>query len=269
MTVFTIVGSAGYIGTALADRLQAIGHTVGRADRKTNLFSRPLGHIIFAAGITADFRARPAETVEAHVSLLSNVLQRAEFTSLLYLSSTRVYRRSTSGYESSLFSFCPEDPEDLYNLSKALGESLCLARPDPQIRVARLANVIGEGNMSPSFFESLLRDACRNRRLRFESAPSSAKDFVSLLDVVSVLPEIAVRGKERLYNVASGIAISNAEIAALFESVGIDVEFTGNSSTQIFPAISIRRLQREFAFVPEPVLMVMRSMINKRFGLDD
>ena len=36
----------------------------------------------------------PFDTIRAHVSVLSEVLEHAEFESLLYLSSTRVYGRS-------------------------------------------------------------------------------------------------------------------------------------------------------------------------------
>lgn len=266
---FTIVGAGGFLGRALADRVEAAGHSVRRALRGADLFSAPLGHLIYAAGVTADFRTRPAETVDAHVSLLMDILARARFSSLLYLSSTRVYRRASSGHETAVLSCSPDDPEDLYNLSKALGESLCLARGTPDIRVVRLSNVIGAGNPSPSFFQALLSEAQSGGRIRIEAPASAAKDYVCLDDVVSVLPEIAVRGRERLYNVASGACIANAEIAAQFEAAGVRVEFSGNAAVGAFPAISIRRVQDEFGFSPRPVLPLMRALIDEQLRRDD
>lgn len=266
---FTVVGAGGFIGTALADRLQANGHTVERVGRGADLFSRPLGHLIYAAGITADFRRKPAETVDAHVNLLLSILRHSDFNSLLYLSSTRVYRRSKCGEESALLSCIPEDPEDLYNLSKALGESLCLSNPRSDIRVVRLANVIGGGSTSPSFFAMLLDEAQIYKCLRIESAPNSAKDYITLQDVLMVLPEIAIHGRERVYNLASGVMISNAEIAALFEEKGVQVEFTTAVVSQIFPTISNRRIREEFGFYPEPVLPLMEALIYERLKKND
>ncbi len=52
-----------------------------------------LGHAFYCIGLTADFRSRPFETIEAHCGLLKEVLSGSRFSSFVYLSSTRVYAR--------------------------------------------------------------------------------------------------------------------------------------------------------------------------------
>ena len=267
MAQFTVIGARGFIGSALCLHLEATGHSVERIGRNVDFSDRPLGHVIYAAGVTADFRTRPFDTVDAHVCHLSSLLQVAEFKSCLYLSSTRVYSRSTDGCESAQLAFRPDDPEDIFNLSKALGESICLSNPRPEIRVARLSNVIGEVNTSPCFFSILLHDAVNYGRLKFKSSPDSAKDYVSLKDVVTNLCMISLHGREKIYNIASGTVISNSEISSLFSAVGIPVEFAHNAVSLSYPSISIRKLVDEFSFHPEQVLPLMQKIINKQLKL--
>ncbi len=97
LSTFTVLGATGYIGSRLVAHLQAQGHTVWAPARgDAEVFTRPLGHVMYCVGLTADFRTRPFDTVDAHVGLLAEVLRRAQFESLLYLSSTRVYMGAAS-----------------------------------------------------------------------------------------------------------------------------------------------------------------------------
>ena len=59
--------------------------------------------MIYAIGVTADFRTRPFETMEAHVSVLCEILRDARLDSLTYLSSTRLYGGAASTGEGTDF----------------------------------------------------------------------------------------------------------------------------------------------------------------------
>ncbi|WP_228856685.1 NAD-dependent epimerase/dehydratase family protein [Desulfomarina profundi] len=146
MEEFTVYGSTGIIGSHVTRYLEKNGFSVNTPDRDEVLsFSTPLGHVLYCIGVTADFRNRPIDTVQAHVCVLSEILRRGDFTSLLYLSSTRIYSGADSGREDARFSLDPSDPSDLYNLSKLMGESLCLQCGRKGVKIARLSNVVGDG----------------------------------------------------------------------------------------------------------------------------
>jgi len=253
---WTVLGASGTIGRRLVSRLRASGQTVATPGRDDDgLYRRPLGHVIYAIGLTADFRQRPYDTVQAHVSVLAELMQQADFESLLYLSSTRVYGRATSGREDSPLPVLTQDPSDLYNLSKLLGESLCLQDPRTSIRVVRLSNVVGgEDADSANFIPCLVRDA-RGGRIVLQTASDSAKDYIHIDDVVELIPRIATTGRMRLYNVASGVQTTHAQwTTQLAARTGCGIEVTAGAPTVRFIPIDITRIRAEFDFQPRPVL---------------
>lgn len=261
---WTVLGSSGTIGRCLVARLRAAGQTVdtpGRGD--ADLYRRPLGHVIYAIGLTADFRQRPYATVQAHVSVLAELLQQADFESLLYLSSTRVYARAASGREDSPLPVLAQDPSDLYNLSKLMGESLCLQDARAGVRVARLSNVVGgEDADSANFVPSLVREA-RAGRIVLQTAADSAKDYIHIDDVAELLPRIAADGRERLYNVASGVQTTHAQwTEQLAAQTGCAVEVTPDALSVRFIPVDIGRIRAEFDFQPRPVLAALAGAFS-------
>lgn len=240
---FTVLGASGFVGKRLAKALEGEVCMPSRQDENA-LFQGDLGHVFYCIGLTANFRERPFDTVEAHVCLLRRILERAQFESLTYLSSTRVYEGAAATDEDSVLQVSPANPGHLYNLSKLMGESLCLAS-GRKTRVARLSNVFGAG-MRQNFLSQVLEEAASSGTIRFLSAPASAKDYVSLTDVVRWLPQIALHGAHATYNLASGSNTSNAEIARLLQRKGISVDYAADAPEWSFPAIDTRRLEREF-----------------------
>ena len=116
--IFTVIGGKGFVGGAVAQRLQADGHEVFVPERDDkSIVQRKLGHVIYAAGVTADFRSRPFDTLRSHVGLVSEVLEFSDFDSLLYLSSTRMYRHANISREDATIALRRNDPEDFYDLS--------------------------------------------------------------------------------------------------------------------------------------------------------
>jgi nucleoside-diphosphate-sugar epimerase len=259
---FTILGATGSIGSLLHTHLEEAGTQVFAPARGDDgIFERPLGRVVYCVGMTADFRARPVETVEAHVELLRQVLARASFESLLYMSSTRVYRGLDQGEEDLPLQVRPGDADDLYNASKLLGESLCLASPRGEGRVVRLSNVVGPGARSPSFVSSLVAAALDTGSIRLETHPDSVKDYVDIRDVVELLPQI-VDGRERIYNVASGVQTTHRDVAELLATLtGCDVEFHKDAPRASFPPISTGRIAEEFGFAWRSLRTSLEDMV--------
>lgn len=261
---WTVLGASGVIGRHLVARLRAAGETVFTPGRGEDiLHGRPLGHVIYAIGLTADFRQRPFDTVQAHVSLLAEVLQHANFESLLYLSSTRVYEHAAEGREDAWLPVQAQNASDLYNLSKLMGESLCMHGGRGDVRVARLSNVVGGDDAdSDNFVPSLVR-AARAGRIVLRTALDSAKDYVHIDDVVELLPRIATEGREQLYNVASGVQTTHAQwVEGLTKQTGCVLEVASDAPVVHFAPIDIRRIRAEFDFEPRLALSALLPMVD-------
>jgi nucleoside-diphosphate-sugar epimerase len=259
---FTVFGASGFIGRSLTRYLKARGQACfepARGDR--TVFERPLGHVVYCIGLTADWRTRPLDVVEAHVTFLEQILRRAQFSSMLYLSSTRIYKRSASGSEEAVIPVLTSDPDDLFDASKLLGEAICLADSRPT-RVARLSNVYGPDLRSENFLSSIIRDALKGR-IVLRTALDSAKDYVSVDQVAPLLFQIATGGRRRVYNVASGLDTTHATIVGeLVKHTGCEVEVVPNAPRTGFPRMDVSRIREEFGFSPREVAGDLGKLVD-------
>lgn len=253
----SVFGAQGFVGRNLVQHLRARGYDVrplGRGD--TSWRGSDLGHAFYCIGLTADFRSRPFETIDAHVSVLTDLLRAAAFTSFVYLSSTRVYARAATTDESAAIPVQAAEPDDLYNISKLMGEAACLGSGLRNVRVARLSNVFGEDLGSSNFLTSVIRDAVEAKSVRLRTSLASEKDYVWIGDVVTALEAIATRGSEAITNVAYGANTTHGEIMdALANATGARIEVEANSPAIRFPPIATQRLNelagaRRTALVP-------------------
>ena len=262
---FTILGASGAVGSRLHSFLEQGGHEVFAPRRDDpGIYSRDLGHVIYCIGVTADFRRKPFETVESHVTVLGELLKRASFTSLLYLSSTRVYLGADSTDESANCRVNTNHPDDFYNLTKLTGEALCFASGRTNVRVARLSNVFSVDAGSENFLTELVRDALKTRQLTIRTSLESAKDYIAVPDVMELLTRIAVSGKQMLYNVASGTNISNRMLVERLAALtGCRVTVTAAAPEIVFPPISTSRIRQEFCSPASDVLIDLPRMLQE------
>ncbi len=261
MSRFTVLGASGAIGSRLVTALRANGHEVLAPEREDQHWQiQPLGHVIYAIGITADFRSRALDTVEAHVCVLAPLLRSAVFESLLYLSSTRIYGASALGREDTPLVVNPRAPSDLYNLSKLMGESMCMNCGRSGVRVARLSNVVGADDVdSPNFLPSLQREA-RAGHINLRTALTSAKDYIHIDDVLDLLPRIAQFGKHALYNVASGQQVTHQQwLDHLVAMTGCTAQVLEDAPVAGFAPVDVTRIQNEFGFKPRSVLSALTN----------
>ena len=72
---------------------------------------------------------------------------------------------------------------------------------------------------------------------------------------------IAVSGRARLYNVASGQNVSNGALAETLASLGIACHFEPNAPAMRFSLLSVERLAREFGHAPQSVLAALPALL--------
>lgn len=263
---FTVIGASGFVGSSLAQVLQDRGAHVWLPGRQESWpRCEALGHVIYCAGLTADYLARPFDTVQAHVSHLAQVLQSTGWDSLVYLSSTRLYDSSSAAvaHEDAQLLLNPANPRHLYDLSKALGESLCHVAGQGKARVARLACVYDSPLDEDGFLPLLVRSAMAAKqtgqiRLEIESSPHFTRDYVHLPDVVEALIRIALHGRQAIYNVASGVNVPNAELFDYVERRwGCRINPLSQARPPAVAQVDTGRLREELEWRPSPVFEVM------------
>ena len=188
-------------------------------------------------------------------------------SSLVYLSSSRVYRRSASpATEDSLLGCDPNQLEDLYDISKMLGESVSLLST-PRAHILRLSNVYGHDPKSPTFLASIIRQALETGEIVLRTALTSAKDYIGIDDVIDVILDIVREGTQSIYNVACGRNTSHgALVAAISKITDCRVRVAPGAPEIVEPLISIQRLEDEFAFAPAVLLDGLSDLINTIAG---
>jgi nucleoside-diphosphate-sugar epimerase len=258
----TVFGPKGFVGSHLSAHLESEGWAVRRVARGDESWrGEALGHVFFCVGLTADFRERPLDAIDAHVGAAVTVLRHGRFESFLYLSTTRLYSGAAEAVETARITVDPSDPSDLYNLSKLAGEAACLALARPTVRIARLSNVFGPGMGRQNFLGSIVAAAVHGR-LSLGQAPESSKDYVAVEDVVAALARIAVAGEARLYNVASGADVTHGELLGeLVRLTGCDAAVEAGAPTVRFPTIRTARLHELLDWRPVSVLERLPRLI--------
>ncbi|HEY9235445.1 MULTISPECIES: NAD-dependent epimerase/dehydratase family protein [Phenylobacterium] len=263
MTGYTVIGARGFIGSRLVKALRARGDEVfepGRDD--PDLLSRELGAVFYCAGLTGDFATRPFDTVEAHVGLLTRLLRSGRFERLVYLSSTRVYDSlgAEGGRESDELRFDVAAPRNVYDLSKALGENLTLARSEGRGSVARLANVFDWADEAGGFLSDLLKRARGEREIVLASSPEAGRDYIHVNDVIAALVAMDDQRAGGIVNVASGVTVSNGQIAEAMAKAGWRLSLTGQGIAH-GPVCDTSRL-RALGVAPRDPLVVIEEALR-------
>jgi nucleoside-diphosphate-sugar epimerase len=266
---FTIFGGRGFVGRNLATYLEAGGHEVALPARGAEAAvagtGECLGHAVYAIGLTGNFRQHIYETVEAHVTKHAELIRAAKFQSWLYLSSTRVYGGLGADAHASETAAIPITPsrDSLYDLSKLLGEATCFANSNPAVRVARLSNIYGAGHSPSMFLGSVIEELANTGSVVINEASSSSKDYMAIEDVCELLASIALSGRERLYNVASGIPVPHQAIAEKLSSLtGGKVTFAAGAPERRFPVIDTSRIAAEFHHTPRSLIGDLESLLR-------
>nr|WP_315475345.1 NAD-dependent epimerase/dehydratase family protein [uncultured Undibacterium sp.] len=260
----TIVGGNGFVGRALANRLQSLGWRVWVPNKNDpSLFERELGSVFYCAGLTADYLARPFDTVGAHVCLLNSIIHQASFDKLVYLSSTRVYDGLHGLVDETMdLHLNPNNPRHLYDLSKLMGESICLN--SGKASVVRLSCVYHDETDLDGFLPQLIRQVLdsSSTELVVDTSPFYERDYVCLNDVVLALICIEETGQPRIYNVASGENIQNSALFSVINDIcKVNIVSTRDVRPAESPRVSLMRMFEDFSWQATPVLQELKRIL--------
>ena len=261
---FTVFGSKGYLGSSFTKYLKSQNIECLTLDiRNDEIPKENLGHVIYAIGVP-NFKENPMKAVDAHVFQLNKLLNKINFDSFLYLSSTRVYHNTSSTDENASLIVNPSDFHNLYNISKIMGEAICNISKQQNVRIVRLSNVIGNNFGSNVFLTSIIQDALKTKKIILQSKLDSEKDYVYIDDALNMMLKISLQGKNSIYNIASGQNIKNNEIVnKLKEITGCKIEVMKNATIHLFPPISIKQIQKEFNFEPTSILNKFEKIVSE------
>ena len=248
-----ILGSNGWIGSELVKYFSSLKYNVIKVNRRNLdewINSKDFKNIvIYAIGITGDFRSRIAESFEANVSILNKVLQSqlGNIDHFIYLSSTRIYIRNSTTNEDECIFLKSNQQSDFYNISKLMAEALVLNNQNENYKVLRLSNVLGVNQPKETFVGQLMHEANENGNALILQSIKSAKDYISMEDLTFYVEKIITKGMYRIYNIAYGQNISHKDIANWLYKKGFNISFKEDSSELFVPKeIDISRLLNEF-----------------------
>lgn len=265
--MITLTGGHGFVGAEIAKQLTLQGMEYQIPDRNESFKGRELGDIIYCIGLTADFRSRPFDTIDAHINVMKEMLMSSSFDSFTYLSSARIYVHNKAAVdEDSPIEIQVNDPFDLFNLSKLTGESLLL-NTGKNVRIVRLSNVFGNDFASENFLTSIVRDAVVNKEIVLRTTPDSAKDYIDVESAAKVIIRIALEGRSTIYNVASGTNTTNQAIVGEIQRLtGCAISYIAKPEHIVFPAINVEKIKKEFQFKPKISAVGALDRIIKSFA---
>lgn len=259
---YTVIGGRGFIGSEIVGNLKAKGETVVVPPRDDDsLFNSELGIVIYAAG-NGDCANTPFDVYKSNTELLAALLEKASFDKLIYISSTRLYMEQEGASESDDLTVCTNDNRRLFNLTKLVSEELCLKSARETI-IVRPSNVYGLALKSKLFLPSIIRNAISNHHIDMYVAPEYAKDYVAVSDVAEVIYQISRHSQHKIYNIASGVNTTAADIAELISNkTDCTIKWHDGFKGEYFPPTDNSRTVTEYSHTYRNVLADIEIMID-------
>jgi len=259
-----LTGHSGFVGSRLLASLRTRGFEILTFPETLDLALAPPPRpestpdaVIHLAALTPQTGKPEAEIGSVNTRITRNLLE-----SLAGGGTGRIVYLNTNGY--GIPRYLPVDEEHPlqlrpgYQESKYAGEEMTLDFADREkIRAAslRLFNPYGPGQREPFLIPAIIGAIRRNRPIELKE-PESRRDYVYVDDVVAALEACleADLPKRAIYNIGSGEARSNREIAELLRGIaGSDVpvrDIGGPGRAAYEVRADISRAGRELGWTP-------------------
>jgi len=263
MTRVLVTGHSGFIGNRLLETLPPEGIEIMTLPETLDLSLGPprlpeagIDGVVHLAALTPHTGRPKTEILDSNIRITLNLLAALEGNApriFVYLN-TNVY---------GIPAYLPVDeehpvqPASLYHASKYIGEKLIKdfgRRRRCRTVSLRLFNPYGPGQKKPFLIPSIIASLRENRPIELKE-PQSKRDYIFIDDVCSAIARalFSDTAAGAVYNIASGVASSNLDIARRLRDVGgIDVpisEMPGGGGAYEVRA-DIGKAERELRWLP-------------------
>ena len=223
-----VLGARGFVGGAVRGELERVGRweVIGLGSTDCDLTDRvavrerigPLAkdaHVVLSSSVLL-LPGEPVSIFDANVAMARNLTEAlagqrpASFT---FLSSSDVYGRPPS--ETPLREQSPLAVTGHYGLSKLVAERLLNFGIDAPLGVFRLPGVYGPGDGARSIVGQFATRLLDGQALTLAGGGTALRDYVHVQDVARLIAAQLMQPVTRTLNVATGRAISLAELAAV------------------------------------------------------
>lgn len=258
----TIFGSSGFIGSHLLSFAKTLGYSVLTPRWQDGVPGGDLGTIIYCCGV-GDCN-RPIDVIHSHVGFLSEVLQKATYQKVVYISSTRLYINSLSTSEDADLLLSEKDSRKLFNLAKLTGEDICKKLTENSL-IIRPSNVYGLATNSTLFLPSLVRDAILKQEINLFVARDYAKDYLLVDDLSKACFDLIEKGISGTYNVGSGQNVTSELIVdMLVKETGCKANWSSKIFNENFSPIDVSKIKSVLVdYSPRLLVSELETMIAK------
>jgi nucleoside-diphosphate-sugar epimerase len=274
-----LTGASGYVGGAAVGRLLGAGmQVVGLSRKPAHAISAEdqVRFDISAPGVAAEIArsVQPCEViVHAAASLehdlfaasvtLSNCLGTQEMLKLsslwksyfVYISSVPVIGMPRN---LPITEDHPVAPPTAYHASKLFGEHLVSLATQEGIpgAILRLTSPVGPGMPENRILSVFVSQTVKSKPIQLAGKGGRRQDYVDARDVAAAIEKCLVVRSQGIYNIASGRAVSNLEVARKCVAVlgsNSPIEFNGRADPQESWVwdVSIARAKKDFGFQPQ------------------
>jgi|GEM_PF-4926635 len=253
----TVVGAKGIIGSHLVDLIKRQPDLeLIETDRGYKIQPNfDYGIVVYCAGITVNYQNYG--TVDAHVVHLNEWLERAMYSKIIYLSSTRIYNGLTEGNEAT--ERFVVSAGDFYNQTKLLGESIVRFSCRRPYVIVRPSHVLAYTPHAPTFFWTVLRQAREQGKIELEESAEMSRNYIVIYDLVRILLFFARSDCSGIYNVCSASNVSNHEIVEIIKNFAPFLPIQFGPKNLLIPQLSNQNLMRIYDDCLLNVLSVMHE----------
>ncbi len=235
-----VLGSRGFLGSALVDFLKAQGLPcravprseidlceAGAADRLRDTLD-PADAVVVAAALTPD-KGRDIPTLMKNLRMaecMALVLADRPCAHLVYISSDAVY----DGRDSLISEETIASPSDLYSLMHLARERMlnhAAAAKGTPFCVLRPVAIFGAGDTHNSYGPNrFMRSALKESRIQLFGGGDEMRDHVPVADVVAMIGMVLQHRSTGVLNLASGRSVTFRDLAELISQLlgGVSIE---------------------------------------------